>query len=605
MASVVRHVCALMLRLGTWILLSCLLLLGGAGSANALLQHGRGQPAEDAAWPAGAAADAVLQRLTLEQKVAQVMMVAFAGPVLTPDVREMVGRYGVGGVILFQDNIGALTPQQVLELTTELQGLATTGEAGVPLLIAVDQEGGPVNRANTGTTILPGNMALGAAASETLTYEAARAVGRELRAMGITMNLAPVVDVNSNPRNPVIGVRSFGADPDLVGRLGAAAVRGYQDGGVLAVAKHFPGHGDTDIDSHLDLPVIRHSLERLERVEFPPFRAAISAGVAGVMTAHVAVPTLDPDPERPATLSPTTLTRLRAMLGEDGLIISDDLEMGAIVARYHTAEAAVAAFVAGADVLLFRRDAAEQRRAHALLLAALNAGAISMERLDASVRRILLAKERLGLLSAGAGQDTAPDISVVGSPEHGALAAEVAGRAVTLLRDPAGLLPLTPDGQGICVVSPRWQALAAVEIILGPPASPATLGDAVRARAPSATAVQIALRPAASERSAALGCASRAAIVVFGSYNLQDYAEQAALLHDLAATGKPLVVIALRLPYDLGAAPEGATALAIYSSRPVALDAAAAALFGERPIRGRLPVPVEPLYPAGFGLERA
>lgn len=599
-----QRVHAFMRRSGAWILLICLL-LGEAGSAGAVTRHFRGPAAGDAALPAGTAADAVLRRLTLEQKVAQVMMVAFAGPALTPDVREMVGRYGVGGVILFQDNIGAQAPRQVLELTTELQGLATTGGAGVPLLIAVDQEGGPVNRANTGTTILPGNMALGAAASEPLTYEAARAVGRELRAMGINVNLAPVVDVNSNPRNPVIGVRSFGADPNLAGRLGAAAVRGYQDGGVLAVAKHFPGHGDTDVDSHLDLPVIRHDLERLETVEFPPFRAAISAGVAGVMTAHVAVPTLDPDPERPATLSAATLTRLRSMLGEDGLIISDDLEMGAIVARYHTAEAAVAAFAAGADILLFRRDAAEQRRAHALLLAELNAGSISMERLDASVRRILLAKERVGLLGAGSGQGAVPDISVVGSPEHRALAAEVAGRAVTLLRDPAGLLPLAPDGQAICVISPRWQALASVEIIPGPPDPPATLGDAIRARAPSATAVQISLRPAASERSAALGCASRSTVVVFGSYNLHDYAEQAALLRDLAATGKPLVVVALRLPYDLGAAPEDATALAIYSSRPVALDAAAAALFGERPISGRLPVPVEPLYPAGFGLERA
>jgi beta-N-acetylhexosaminidase len=602
MDGVVRRGCASMRRPASWILVICLL-LGEAGSANALPRQGHGQPAVDTALPASTAADAVLQRLTREQKVAQVMMVAFAGPAPTPDVREMVGRYGVGGVILFQDNIGALTPQQVLDLTTELQGLATADAAGIPLLIAVDQEGGPVNRANTGTTILPGNMALGAAASALLTYEAARAVGRELRAMGINMNLAPVVDVNSNPRNPVIGVRSFGADPDLVGRLGAAAVRGYQDGGVLAVAKHFPGHGDTDVDSHLDLPVIRHSLERLETVEFPPFRAAISTGAAGVMTAHVAVPTLDPDSERPATLSAPTLTRLRDMLGEDGLIISDDLEMGAIVARYHTAEAAVATFVAGADILLFRRDAAEQRRAHALLLAALNAGAISMERLDASVRRILLAKERLGLLGASAASDTVPDVSVVGSPEHRALAMEVAGRAVTLLRDPAGLLPLSLDGQALCVVSPRWQAMASVEIVSGAPEFPATLGDAIRARAPSATAVQIALRPTAAERSAALGCVSRASIVVFGTYNLHDYPEQAALLRDVAATGRPLVVVALRLPYDLGAAPEGATALAIYSSRPVALDAAAAALFGQRPISGRLPVPVEPLYPAGFGLD--
>lgn len=599
----VWRVCASMLRLASWILVICLL-LGQAGSARAAPRPGHGQPAMGAAPAAGAAVDAVLQQLTLAQKVAQVMMVAFAGPALTPDVREMVGRYGVGGVILFQDNIGTLTPQQVLELTTELQALATTDGAGIPLLIAVDQEGGPVNRANTGTTILPGNMALGAAASETLAYEAARAVGRELRAMGINMNLAPVVDVNSNPRNPVIGVRSFGADPALAGRLGAAAVRGYQDGGVLAVAKHFPGHGDTDVDSHLDLPVIRHGLERLEAVEFPPFRAAISAGVAGVMTAHVAVPTLDPDPERPATLSAATLTRLRAMLGEDGLIISDDLEMGAIVAQYHTAEAAVAAFVAGADILLFRRDAAEQRRAHTLLLAELSAGAISMERLDASVRRILLAKERLGLLGASAAPDARPDISVVGSPEHRALAIEAAGRAVTLVRDPAGLLPLLPESEGLCVVSPRWQALANVEIIPGPPEFPATLGDAIRPRAPKASTVQFSLRPTAAERSAVLSCVSRASIVVLGTYNLHDYPEQAALLRDVAATGKPLVVVALRLPYDLGAAPEHATALATYSSRPVALDAAAAALFGERPISGRLPVPVAPLYPAGFGLER-
>src|SRR6266436_9545896 len=234
--------------------------------------------------------DTYTNSMTLEEQIGQVLMVGFWGHTPSQDIIDLISRYHIGNVILFSRNIG--NTRQVLELTQSLQKIAREAGHPYPLLIAIDQENGIVQRLGGAATIYPGNMALGAIGSDEISYEVALAAGRELQALGINMNLAPVVDVNNNPANPVIGVRSFGEDPRLVARLGAAMVRGYRAAGVISCLKHFPGHGDTTIDSHLALATIPYSLERLEALELVPFRRAIEAGADCVMTAHVFFPAL-------------------------------------------------------------------------------------------------------------------------------------------------------------------------------------------------------------------------------------------------------------------------------------------------------------------------
>ncbi|HYT37084.1 MAG TPA: glycoside hydrolase family 3 N-terminal domain-containing protein, partial [Ktedonobacteraceae bacterium] len=231
-----------------------------------------------------------MQGMTLEEQIGQLLMVGFWGSTPSLEIIDLMQRYHVGNVILFSRNIH--DTQQVLELTQKLQAIAKEAGQRYPLLIAIDQENGIVQRLGDLVTLFPGNMALGATGSEEIAYKVALATGNELKALGINMNLAPVVDVNNNPANPIIGVRSFGEDPSLVARLGAAMVKGFRAAGILSCLKHFPGHGDTATDSHLSLPVIPYALQRLEALELVPFRSGMKAGAESVMIAHVAFPTL-------------------------------------------------------------------------------------------------------------------------------------------------------------------------------------------------------------------------------------------------------------------------------------------------------------------------
>ena len=565
----------------------------------------------------------LLATMTVEQKVGQLMVVSFAGTTMTAEAERMVRDYGVGGVILFQQNL--VDAAQIRRLTGQLQGAAK-----VPILLAVDQEGGPVVRITSGATLFPSQMAVGATFSAQTAGAVAGETARELKGLGFNVNFAPVADVNSNPANPVIGTRSYGADPTAVGVLATAALKATQAEGVLAVAKHFPGHGDADVDSHRELPLIDHDLKRLEATELPPFKAAIAAGVDGIMTAHLLLPALDPDPKRSATLSPPVLGYLRDTLGFSGLIVTDDLEMGAIVNDYGTAEAAKLAFQAGADLLLFRRTVSEQKKAHALLVDAVKKGEITPERLDASVKRILEAKARRGLLGAGGTAATGAAASAsgdrsrpgapAGTPPPSAqptgpaqVALDVARRSLTLVKNDAGTLPFKlPEGAPVCVVFPRLDAVAGVEVMAASPSAapgtasgsgPQTLGDAVKAVWPSARLVPIGFRPSAEERDAAQACVRAARAVVLGSYNLSEYPAQAALLKALIPKDKPVAVVALRLPYDLAELDAAPALLAAYSVRPASLQATAEALFGKGPApAGHLPVPVVPRWKLGHGL---
>lgn len=357
------------------------------------------------------------------RRVGARMMVGFDGLVASPDAKRLIRDYGVGSVILFARNVAE--PEQLAELVRELQALARAARHDLPLLVAVDQEGGRVARLRQPWTLWPPARALGRMGSEEHARRMGEALAAELSACGIRLDFAPVVDVDTNPANPVIGDRSFGDDPDLVGRLGAALVRGLQGAGVAACAKHFPGHGDTAVDSHFELPVVEHSRARLEDVELRPFRAAIAAGVASVMTAHVLVPELDP--ERPATLSPRVLdTLLRRELGFAGVVVSDDLEMKAIAARWGAAEAAVAAARAGCDLLPLCASPDRQIEAIEGLVRACEADEIRFQEMDGSLARLRRLKEQY--LLPWSDPDPRQARLAAGAGERVALALEIAER---------------------------------------------------------------------------------------------------------------------------------------------------------------------------------
>lgn len=325
--------------------------------------------------------------MTTRDKIGQLFMVGFLGTSVTRDLASFIKEYKPGGVILFSRNLESI--EQMVDLTNDLQACSPHS----PLLISIDQEGGRVSRLPKGFTIFPPCELLGRANSTELAYAAAATIAKELRAVGVNMNMAPVLDVNSNPDNPVIGDRAFGTTPDVVCELGLATAAGLQDNNVVACGKHFPGHGDTNVDSHKELPVVDASRERLEAVEFPPFRRAVTQGIASMMTAHVLYRTLDP--ELPATLSPTIINGLlRQELRYDGVVLTDDLEMHAIIDHYGIEDAAVRAVLAGCDVLLICKDRDREIAAFEAVEQAVASGTISMERLSLSASRITRLKGR-------------------------------------------------------------------------------------------------------------------------------------------------------------------------------------------------------------------
>lgn len=325
--------------------------------------------------------------LMSKEKIGQLFMVGFDGTTVTPDLAAFIKEYKPGGVILFSRNLESI--EQIVELTNELQRCSPHS----PLLISIDQEGGRVSRLPKSFTIFPPCEVLGQCNSSELAYAAAATIAKELRAVGINMNMSPVLDVNSNPDNPVIGDRAFGSTPEPVCELGLATIGGLQDNRVVACGKHFPGHGDTNADSHKELPVVAAPKERLEAIEFPPFRHATAHGVASLMTAHVQYRALDD--HTPATLSPAIITNfLRGELKYDGVVLTDDLEMHAIIDHYGIEEATVRSIQAGCDMPLICKDRNREVAAITALDKAVGDGSISVERLEQSLARIARLKQR-------------------------------------------------------------------------------------------------------------------------------------------------------------------------------------------------------------------
>lgn len=514
--------------------------------------------------------EATLEHMTLEQKLGQVMVIGFDGLEPETGLLEMIKKYHVGGVILFARNVDS--PQQVATLTNSLQNAAV--ESGHPgLLIAIDQEGGRVVRLteNKGFTEFPGAMALAATGDVENARRVAQAMAAEMRATGINADFAPDLDVNNNPANPVIGIRSFGSEPADVAACGVAFLEGLQSGGVLAFGKHFPGHGDTTVDSHIALPLVPHARERLEAVEFVPFRAAMAADVAGIMSAHVTFPAIDATPGLAATLSSKVLTDLlRDEMGYGGLLVTDSLEMGALAENgYPVPVAAATALQAGADLLLFNRDHTLHRAAFRELQIWVQDGRIPEARLDASVRRILQAKARFGLLTPASADVAAAD-AACGTAEAKTLSRAVAAQSITLVRagEPKAL-PLAGDAKLLVVETPAANGLGhALEVPF----------------------IVVDDQPTREQRQSALSMGRDGRPVIIAVADASRFPKQVDLVEAFAKTASPIIVIAIRTPYDLEAMPEGPTLLATYGLNAPSLEALQAVLRGEAFPQGRLPV---------------
>jgi beta-N-acetylhexosaminidase len=521
--------------------------------------------------------------MTLEQAVGQQFLLTFEGRE-TPSEQflEMLRRQHVGGVVLFRHkNMGGLA--ELRGLTHALQHAAA--ESGQPpLLIAADQEGGQLIAVDQ-TTPFPGNMALGAAGSDKLAYKVGRAIGKELSAVGINVDFAPVCDVNSNPLNPVIGTRSFGEDPKLVAQLSAALIRGLQSSGIAATAKHFPGHGDTSSDSHQNAPIVKHDAKRIRSVELAPFRSAVESGVRLVMTAHIVMPALNGGSnELPATLSPAILRNLlRRKMRFNGVIVSDALDMHAMEQGSGYVAETMAAVAAGIDLLLFNHDLSRVEPACSNLVQAAWRGLLSADEIYASARRVMALKNWIK-------RQRQESLAVIGCDEHLALAQEVARKSITLVRDTARLFPLRlgPD-QKIAVAIPRPEDLTPADTssYVKP-----VLAEALRRYHPRVDEFSFAMSPAAEEIGALCERLAKYELVVLGTINATAHPAQAELVKKLIKQGTRVIAVALRMPYDLAAYPAAYTYICTYSILPPAMEALAEALFGRIAFSGKLPVTI-------------
>jgi len=553
--------------------------------------------------------DRTLASLTLREKIGQLIMpwvggdYAAVGSTEFEQVRKWVQDDGVGALVL---SIGL--PLSYAAKLNELQV-----RARVPLLIASDMENGPGMRLGNiyalpsllpqgGGTVFPPVMALGATGSDDLAFKLGQVLGSEARAIGVHMVFGPVLDVNSNPLNPIINTRSFGENPALVSRLARAYIRGARATGLMSTGKHFPGHGDTDVDSHLDLPTIRADRAQLDSVDLPPFRAAVAEGIDAIMTAHIAVVGVEGAGAGPATLSRAFMTGiLRDEMHFGGLLFTDAMTMGGVAKRYGATEPLIMALEAGADVLLMPRNVTD---AIATVMTAVKSGRLSEARIDASVRRVLTSKARAGLRQGRLVDLNAVD-RIVDIPAHTDIANEVAERSITLAQDKMNLVPLTPDStRKILVITYADQS----DLVAG-----RIFNSTLTQRLPGTVTIRVDDRTTDADYAALGAQADSAALVVVSAYvSPREFAgtvgAQAAFsqfVEKSALSGKPIVVISFGSPYLLSAFPSVSSYLLAWGGSPVSQRAAALAVLGDREINGRLPISLPPALPFGAGIHRA
>lgn len=565
-----------------------------------------------------------LERMSLDEKVGQLIVGSVRSTFTSTDseafanLADLVERYHISGFVAFGGT--ELAPAVLLNPT---YGTVTLGDpfaaasifnrlqakAKIPLMNAGDFEAG-VGFRLAGSTTLPRAMAMGAAGDERLVFEAGRIAALESRAIGVHVSFGPVMDVNNNPRNPVINTRSFGEIPERVGALGSAYVRGLAAGGMLSTLKHFPGHGDTDVDTHLGLATIVHPRERLDALELVPFRAGLRAGANAVMVAHIALPALDATPGTPATFSrPIVTGLLRDEMQFDGLVYTDSMKMQAITAMVTPGEAAVRALTSGADLVI---DSPDDRAAFSAVKAAVERGALARAQVDASVRRVLRAKGGLGLHVKGGVVDLNALPDVVGARAHQAVADEISQRSITLIKDERSQVPLRLDKSASVLYLSVLDYPGGWRI-----ASPSrTVIPELKKRWPAVTAIELSDRSTRAELDLVRAMVGRYDAVVAGvfvrassSSGRLDLAPQLVqILKDAArVTGEnetPFVTAFFGSPYVATFVPELPAVLLTYDfyDRPEA--AMVRALAGEARIGGRLPIALPGLFPVGYGLDR-
>jgi beta-N-acetylhexosaminidase len=564
----------------------------------------------DASTPLTAAqqhwVDSTLASLSVRDRVGQMVMVWVLGDYTSngdssfAEVRRWIEQDHIGGVSM---SLG--TPIEVAAKINAMQRLSR-----VPLIASADLEPG-LGRLEGGlfshylldagsATVFPSNMAIAATGRDDDARDVARVIGQEARAVGIEIDFAPVVDVNNNPNNPVINTRSFGEDPARVARLSSLFVRGLAESGAVATAKHFPGHGDTDVDSHVGLPIVTATMPRLDSVELVPFKAAIRAGAGLVMTAHIALPAVAGDSTTPATLSPRIITGLlRDSLGFGGVTITDAMTMEGVGKGYSTEQSSVLAVQAGADILLKPSD---PTRAISAVVAAVERGEIARSRIDSAARHILALKARVGLnQSRYTDLDALRD--VVGSPPHRALAADIAQRAITLLRDRDALVPMR-QGRGLIVQYAPETELKAGRV-MGPMLASALPQSRVVKISPTITRSQL-------DSIATLGQAMDRIIVATyvrriegeGRFALPQHV--ASWIDSLAKqpTGPKVIVVAFGNPYLIRQFPSVGSYLVTYGVSDDLERAAARALLGTAPVTGRAPISLPNFFRSGDGVVR-
>ncbi len=490
----------------------------------------------------------LFDEMSLEEKVGQVLMVHVLGDETSEEAKRLVQGVKVGGIIYYNWANGLTPPLQVKKLSTGLQELARKNRSGLPLLIAADQEGGIVARLQEGFSIFPGNRALAATGDADLAEKAAFAMGEELRAVGVNMNLAPVVDVNCNPRNPVIGVRSFGGDAETVAAFGKKALDGYKQAQVIATLKHFPGHGDVGVDSHEDLPVVYKSQKELEKVELFPF-AALALEAEAIMTAHLLVPALDP--QHCSTLSQKTLNYLRETIGFQGVIVSDSLVMKGVLTKCSSVdEAAIKALEAGCDLLILggrlltedlqnvELTADDIERVHSSIVKAIKEGRLSEERLDQAVKRVLALKK------SSIKEAPFEDLSkAVRTKKHLALAEKIASSSLEVIEKNGGRISQLREKK-VCVIAPSLlQDVLSKSSLLG-------IGKS--------TGVYFfkGLNPSDAEIEAAKKEAEFADVVLICSYNAWKSPSAIELTTSLLEMDKPSIVLVVRDPLDSSLFPQ-------------------------------------------------
>jgi beta-N-acetylhexosaminidase len=516
------------------------------------------------------------------------LMLAFEGTEVPAWLSERLSESPPAGITLFREwNMDS--PGQTAELTARLQ---STNTADLPLLIAADQEGGQL-LGITGSTPFAGNMALGATGDHDLVFRVAQAMGREMRAVGVNVNYAPCADVASQAGNPSLGIRSFGDDPTTVATMTAAAVEGFISAGVLPTVKHFPGKGEAMVDPHYHLPLLDLDRERLDAVELAPFKAAFEAGARLVMIGHYVVPAITGSREIPIGATEKGMDGfLRAEMGYQGVIITDALDMGALDQGPSQVVEIIAMMRAGVDLLLCMPDPDLQERVRIALDKGFSRGLIPEATLATS-------RSRIEALRSSLNTDEG-DPESVGSAEHQHLASELALRSITLVRDDPGLVPLQLSSDArVLSLEPQPSNVTPADTTA---LYQGALATALRSLHPLVTEIVYPHNAEQNDISAAVDAANDHDLVVVGTVTATP--GQAALVNALLATGKPVVTIALRTPFDLAQYPNAGTHICTYSSHQPSMDALAAALFGRSGFTGRLPAAIPNLYPTGHGLIR-